>query len=202
MAFRVAGMVSLLMLVAGCASVSATRQAPFPASSIAVPPTSAATLPPGHSIFSAPPTPAPPAADLSTEAGVLRHFFESDSGWLGHGLGGPSFGGRVYCAVDILGQSAVAAAVYVWTTCQEFYGTKSNVEQGTGVSAPVLLHVQGSGPKLRVTSWKMPGDGAMYQRDIDQMFPPAIAGRVMHGLSQSNVEHQLLQRAVADLPGA
>lgn len=68
---------------------------------------------------------------------ALQHFFESDRDWLSRGLGGPNFGGRVYCAVDLLGQSPDGRELYVWTLCQEFYGTKSNVERGTGVSAPL-----------------------------------------------------------------
>ena len=170
------------------------------ASSADVLTTASDSLPAGHVPFSAPPTPAPPSADLSTEAGVLQHFFESDRDWLSRGLFGPNFGGRVYCAVDLLGQSADGRDVYVWTLCQEFYGTKSTVEQGTGVSAPVLLHVNGSGPDLVVTSWRMPGDGAAYVHDIATMFPASVARRVLRGTPDAGAETRLLQRATADLP--
>lgn len=162
--------------------------------------TAADSLPAGDVPLSAPPTPAPPSADLSTEAGVLQHFFESDGDWLSRGLFGPNFGGRVYCAVDLLGQSADGRDVYVWTLCQEFYGTKSKVEQGTGVSVPVLLHVNGSGPRLVVASWRIPGDGAAYVHDIATMFPAAIARRVMGGAPDPGAETRLQQRATADLP--
>jgi hypothetical protein len=131
---------------------------------------------------------------------VLQHFFESDRDWLTRGLGGPNFGGRVYCAVDLLGQSSDGRDVYVWTLCEEFYGTKSNVEQGTGVSAPVLLRVTGSGPHLVITSWRMSGDGAAYAHDIATMFPASVARRVMHGTPDAGAEIRLQQRATADLP--
>jgi hypothetical protein len=158
------------------------------------------SLPAGYTALSAPPTPAPPSGDLTTEAGVLQHFFESDRDWLSRGLGGPNFGGRVYCAVDLLGQSPDGCDVYVWTLCQEFYGTKSTVELGTGVSAPVLLHVNGSGPHMVLTSWRMPGDGAVYARDIATMFPASVARRVTHGTPDAGAETRLQQRAAADLP--
>jgi hypothetical protein len=201
----------LLLAVTGCTRAVDTPGAnPRPvasagpvgsaASSAAVLATASDSLPAGYAPLSAPPTPAPPAADLSTQAGVLQHFFESDRDWLNRGLGGPNFGGRVYCAVDLLGQSSDGGDVYVWALCEEFYGTKSNVEQGTGVSAPVLLHVNGSGPHIVVTSWQMPGDGAAYAHDIATMFPASVARRVMHGPPDTGAEARLRQRATADLP--
>jgi hypothetical protein len=170
------------------------------ASSSDLPAPASASRPAGHGTLSAPPTPAPPSADLSTETGVLQHFFESDRDWLSRGLGGPNFGGRVYCAVDLLGQSSDGRDVYVWTLCQEFYGTTSTVELGTGVSAPVLLHVTGSGPHIVVTSWRMPGDGEGYAHDVATMFPASVARGVMHGTPDAGAETRLRQRATADLP--
>ncbi|HEY3926175.1 MAG TPA: hypothetical protein VGL75_16555 [Acidothermaceae bacterium] len=208
-ALRVGFGVTFLLLV-GCGASG--REPAAPALSTAGGPTGGTTasskvlttasdsLPAGYAPSSAPPTPAPPSPDLSTETGVLQHFFESDRDWLHRGLGGPNFGGRVYCSVDILGQSSDGRDVYVWTLCEEFYGTKSNVEPGTGVSVPVLLQVNGSGPHTVVTTWRVPGDGAAYAHDIATMFPASVAERIVQGTPDPGAETRLKQRATADLP--
>lgn len=203
------GLGGTFLLLVGCGASGREPAAPVPslvssadasASSSNVPTTAFDNLRAGHIPLSAPPNPAAPSSDLSSEAGVLQHFFESDRDWLSRGLFGPNFGGRVYCAVDLLGQSPDGRDLYVWTLCQEFYGTKSNVEQGTGVSTPVLLRVNGNGQHVVVTSWRMPGDGSAYAHDIATMFPASVARHVMDGTPDPAAQTRLQQRATADLP--
>lgn len=119
--------------------------------------------------------------DARAQAEAFRRFFATDRDWLAHGLGGPNFGGRVYCAVDVLGRSSDARRAYLWLFCQELYLSGGEVQEGTGVSAPVLVtvSVSGSGAGTTVTSWRMPRDGAGYTADIRAMFPAAIAERAV-----------------------
>lgn len=112
-------------------------------------------------------------------AEVFRRFFSTDRDWLARGLGGPSFGGRPYCGVDVLGTSADARHAYVWVVRQEFYLSGGQVKEGTAVSAPVLVTVSGSRDGTTVTSWRMPQDGSAWAGDAKVMFPAAVAARAL-----------------------
>lgn len=135
-----------------------------------------------------------------TQAEALRRFFSTDRDWLARGLAGPNFGGRPYCGVDVLGMSADARRAYVWVFCQELYLSAGQVQEGTGVSVPVLVTISGSGAGTLVMSWRMPRDGSAYPSDIKAMFPAAVASRALaHDVHPSPSQKQLKAIASREL---
>lgn len=56
----------------------------------------------------------------------------------------PHFGGDVYTSYQILGTSTTRQEVYVWALLQEYYPNHQQLERGTGMSAPIVLHVDQS----------------------------------------------------------
>ena len=155
---------------------------------------------PGASLSQSP-TPGTAVAP-ATQADALRLFFSTDRTWLRSGLGGPSFGGRVYTGVEVMGSSADGRHLYLWVLCEEFYLRSGVVQPGTGVSVPLLATVTGSGPSTRVTAWRMPLNGSRYAASIRAMFPLNLAELAINEKTdpQPN-DAQLAAQAARDLLG-
>ncbi len=154
------------------------------------------------------------AGDDQPRVESLRRFFMSDGDWLSRGLGGPNFGGRVYCGLSVLGSSPDQRRLYLWVYCQEFYrttgaeteeehGAATNpVAEGTGLSAPVLAVVSGRGAQTVVEEWRLPGDGAAYAPTLRAMFPEELLEEALAGdPALVPAPDQLRAQAVRELGG-
>lgn len=154
------------------------------------------------------------AADHRARDDALRRYFMSDDDWLRRGVGGPSFGGRVYCGLSVLGSSPDQSRLYLWVHCQEYYAAEGaevgeargpavgGVAEGTGVSAPVLAVVSGRGAVTVVQTWRMPADGAAYAPTLRAMFPEELLEEALAGDSEVvPAPEELRARAVRALAG-
>jgi hypothetical protein len=133
------------------------------------------------------------AGDPQARDEALRRYFMSDDDWLRRGVGGPNFGGRVYCGLSVLGSSPDERRLYLWVHCQEYYAAEGaevgemrgsalgGVAEGTGSSAPVLAVVSGRGAQTVVEEWRRPGDGASYEPTLRAMFPEHLLTKVFDG---------------------
>jgi hypothetical protein len=85
------------------------------------------------------------------------------------------FGGKVFCAYDVLGTGPRddGVDVYVWALCGEYTLDNSVLTLGTASSLPVALHMQKSNGQYTVTSYEVPRDGIDYGSSIQRIFPPA-----------------------------
>jgi hypothetical protein len=83
------------------------------------------------------------------------------------------FGGKVFCAYDVLGTDAWAdkADVYVWALCGEYYLENDVPTLGTAGSLPVALHMQKSGEQVNLVSYEIPLSGVDYGPSIQNIFP-------------------------------
>jgi hypothetical protein len=124
-------------------------------------------------------------------------------------------GGRLYCAVTIVGQRptghsdlngslarpAATFDLYVWALCERLYvddtGSQEKVGQGAGSSAPLLLHVIGSGAATMVRDAEFPSEQSP-QKDLDRLFPADVADQMRSGTVVPR-QADLLTRARADL---
>lgn len=86
----------------------------------------------------------------------------------------PHFGGKVFSAYKILGNDS--DQIHVWAYIMEFYkdGTNNSIEEGTGMSGPMVLRVNQSGNNVVVVNHTMPRDGAFYTGDIKKLFPQDV----------------------------
>ena len=93
--------------------------------------------------------------------------------YLVENIGQASFGGKVFCAYDVLEADVRADGtdVYVWALCGEYYLDNGVLTLGTAGSLPVALHMQESGGQYVVTGHAVPGDGTEYWPGIQRIFP-------------------------------
>jgi hypothetical protein len=88
-------------------------------------------------------------------------------------IGQASFGGKVFCAYDVLAvdMQVDSANVYVWVMCLEYYPDDGRLVMGTGSSLPVALYMQKSDGQYEVTRQAIPRDGTEYWASVQSIFP-------------------------------
>jgi hypothetical protein len=84
----------------------------------------------------------------------------------------PSFGGKVFSSHKIL--LVENDKIYVWGYLQEYYKKTGILEEGTGMSGPLVLNIKKDGDKIAVISHVAPRDGDLYSADIRNLFPKQI----------------------------
>jgi hypothetical protein len=88
-------------------------------------------------------------------------------------IGLAAFGGKVFCAHDILGSSLRigVADVYVWALCGEYYLENGKLTFGTASSLPVALHMQKVDGQYLVVRHEIPNDGSGFMPSVQRIFP-------------------------------
>ncbi len=88
-------------------------------------------------------------------------------------IGHAYFGGKVFCAYDLLETKTRAdlSDVYVWAFCGEYVLDGHTLNLGTASSLPVAIHLQKSGATYRVVSFQIPQDGTGFLPSIQAAFP-------------------------------
>jgi hypothetical protein len=83
----------------------------------------------------------------------------------------PNFGGEIFSAHEILGSNEKKGELYIWALIEEYYKEDSKIEQGTGMSVPMVLKIDQTEDSLQVISHTLPRDGSDYANDLKDMFP-------------------------------
>ena len=83
----------------------------------------------------------------------------------------PNFGGETFTAYEILASNDKEDEIYLWALIEEYYKEGTKVEQGAGMSVPMVLKVDRSEGAFKVTGHTLPRDGSFYADDIKDMFP-------------------------------
>ncbi len=90
-----------------------------------------------------------------------------------------TFDGNVYSVFEILHADKKAGEIYVWALIQEYYKTETDLENGTGMSVPMVLHVEKNGEDLQILGHTLPRDGSYYSGDIKVLFPKSIQSKII-----------------------
>ena len=92
--------------------------------------------------------------------------------YLNQKVAGRGFGGRAYCAYEVLDaeRSDASQKLYLWAVCQEYYRKDQKLEAGTGGSFPVALTIRKENEKAEVLSHQIPGNGSHYRPHLEAMF--------------------------------
>lgn len=90
--------------------------------------------------------------------------------YLEENIGIAAFGGKVFCAYDVLGEKREGIIIneYLWALCLEYYLKDENLKEGSGISLPVALAIEEQG---QIVSHRIPRDGSYYGPDIREIFP-------------------------------
>ncbi|WP_226678590.1 hypothetical protein [Mesobacillus jeotgali] len=83
----------------------------------------------------------------------------------------PNFGGEIFSAYEILATNEEKGEIYLWALIEEYYKEGEEVEQGSGMSVPMVLKIDRSEGASKVISHTLPRDGSFYADDIKEMFP-------------------------------
>jgi len=93
-----------------------------------------------------------------------------------------SFGGKVFCAYDILAMDMRkdAANVYVWALCGEYFLADGTLTLGTASSLPVVISMKRSFGGYTITGYAFPQDGMGYMPSIRELFPASAIQAMCH----------------------
>ena len=85
----------------------------------------------------------------------------------------------MFTTYEILGTDLNAAEVYLWALIEEYYQEGGNLEQGTGMSVPMVLHAEKNTQSFKILKHTLPGDGSNYIDDIKTMFPSKLHNKIV-----------------------
>lgn len=83
----------------------------------------------------------------------------------------PNFGGEVWTTYQILDTNSTKNEVYVWALIQEYVQEGDRLEQGSGMSAPLVLYLDNDDESFTIQGHRLPRDGSYYPTDLWTMFP-------------------------------
>lgn len=104
----------------------------------------------------------------------------------------PNLNGQVYSVYEVLQSNQDIGEVYIWAYIQEYYESDALLESGTGMSLPMVLHVERVGDSLEVKSHVLPRDGSYYSEDIKTLFPRRIQNKI-HDYPSKNMENLVVE---------
>ncbi len=114
-------------------------------------------------------------------------------------VAGKGFGGKAYCAYEVLdAENGASERLYLWAFCQEYYRKNQKLEAGTGSSSPVALIIRKKHEKVDVLSHQRPGDGSQYGPSLKAMFSKKA---LRSADSMNNERVNKLQKAVRQEAG-
>lgn len=111
--------------------------------------------------------------------------------YLANQLGEVAFGGKVFCAYEVLAteQKEKETALYLWVLCQEFYQDDQQLKLGTGMSLPVAVFLEHKEDHWQISEHKIPQDGLAYGEDIKTIFPESIWPKITPGTDEEINEY-------------
>ncbi|WP_128738871.1 MULTISPECIES: hypothetical protein [Geobacillus] len=99
--------------------------------------------------------------------------------------------GEIFAAYEILGTDEIVSEVYLWALIQEYYNKGEVIEKGSGMSDPIVLHVEKNKGSLKVLGHTLLRDGSYYLKDIKELFPTNIQDKILN--YPSNYISQLIE---------
>lgn len=103
----------------------------------------------------------------TTDDNYIRRYLENT-------LESPGFGGKMFCTYELYGKEPQGnkQQLYLWAFCMEYYVKQGMLQEGTGVSLPVVLvSIPSCHGDLIETHFK-PVEGEDYGNSIRVLFPP------------------------------
>ncbi|WP_143424865.1 MULTISPECIES: hypothetical protein [Geobacillus] len=90
-----------------------------------------------------------------------------------------------------MGTDEIVSEVYLWALIQEYYNKGEVIEKGSGMSDPIVLHVEKNKGSLKVLGHTLLRDGSYYLKDIKELFPTNIQDKILN--YPSNYISQLIE---------
>ena len=129
---------------------------------------------------------------IVTELGIEKEVHD----YLREKIAISSFGDRTFCSFEVLGDDKTEKNItlYLWTLCSELYVANGKIEEGGGVSEPLVLVLEKDGNGYKVAEHKEPESGAKYAQSAQALFPEKYYPEVLpsQALPQKVNERQKL----------
>ncbi len=91
-----------------------------------------------------------------------------------------NFGGEIFVSYEILETDKNEGEIYLWALIQEYYEKGGALEEGSGMSVPIVLSVNvHNNDSLEILSHSLPRDGSYHSEDIKEMFPKKIQNKIL-----------------------
>lgn len=138
----------------------------------------------------------PPAVEAPVAVGADTLNPGRIRAYLEDALGFTSRGGRMFCSYEVLGRAG--DRVFLGTVCEELLPEGDSLGSGSGRGGPVALVVDTAARPARITGHLVPGDGGLYRRDVERIFPPEVRRRI-DGRTEEHAERvAAMRRAVRE----
>jgi hypothetical protein len=117
--------------------------------------------------------------------------------YLENTLESPGFGGKMFCTYELYGKEMKGDKqhLYLWTFCMEYYAKQGFLQEGAGVSMPVVLVSLPSCHGDLIETHFKPVDGEDYGNSIRAIFPPQYHKAIFAWGEAYNKRAETLQRA-------
>jgi hypothetical protein len=142
--------------------------------------------------------------ELSIPNSVVRELGIEDDvhSYLKEFVGISSFGDEVFCSFEVMGSEDNGQdrmVLYLWSLCSELYVAGGEIQEGGGVSQPLVLVLDKKDGHYSVTEHREPERGPNYASSAKALFPPDYYSQVLPDQAQYqevNERHKLLSQWV------
>lgn len=112
-------------------------------------------------------------------------------------VGISSFGDEVFCSFEVLGteEKETKINLYLWTLCSELYVAGGEIQEGGGVSQPLVLIVSEEDGTYTIATHKEPERGANYVSSAKALFPEEYHSKILPNetpYQEVNDRHKIL----------
>lgn len=109
---------------------------------------------------------------------ITKEDNQTINSYINENLSKPNSGGEIYSVHEILGSDKEAGEIYIWTILQEVYKNGDHFKSTSGLSLPIVLHVEEGKEGLKIVNYNSPRDGSDYPKDIKKLFPKDVRNKI------------------------
>lgn len=91
---------------------------------------------------------------------------------------------------------------YLWVRCSEYKNMNGDLQEGTGVSLPMVISVQNQGNNYKIINYETPTGTRHYEDEVKDLFPPQIHEEIFtfYRISQNtgNTLHDQMEKKISE----
>lgn len=115
--------------------------------------------------------------------------------FIAQNLGSKSPDGQTFVSYEVLGEEVQGNLrnLYVWALIQEYYIGEGKLAEGSGSSLPIKIVEENTNNEWVPQSYRAPGDGTQYSKDIQEIFPQDVHDKIFASTADHNARAERLQ---------
>lgn len=102
---------------------------------------------------------------------------------------------QVFVSYEVLGEEVQGNLrnLYVWALIEEYYIEEQKLTQGSGSNLPIKIVEESINNEWVPKSYKIPGDGNKYTKDVKEIFPQEAQDKIFASAAEHNVRVKRLE---------